>query len=569
MGVDRRLPWWAALGSAALGGFLLDVATPGLAWWPVAFIAVPLVLAALWQQRSSFGALLGAVAGAAFWLPHISWLTLYLGPVPWLALGTVMILWFALFGCCAALATRFLARVLRARALRARWIALTQACTVAGLWVTREQLQSSWPYGGFAWGRLAQTQAESPLAQSVSWTGTAGLSGLLVLLCAVPVAVAFAAGAPSWRSFASPRAIRSGLVPAGGVSLVGLVLLGLVPPAPLLGAPDGADERTLTVAAVQGNAKAGIFDDRESGDVLRAHLDTTRRMLDELDERGDSVDVIVWPENSGEFDLPGHVLNSARVAQLSSRADAPIVAGSVLRDRSARSADDGSGSAPEETYTNSAVVWDAEGDTGVRYDKRRPVPFAEYMPNRPFFHALAPELVDLVQLEYQAGELPASVDIDTPAGVVRAGMAICFDIIFDEHARAMQSTGAEIIFAPTNNADFGRTDESAQQLQIARLRAIEMGRGLVNVSTVGTSAIVAPDGRDLDRLTPYTADWMVADVPLRSGTTPAMLFGVGVASMWVALGVAPLKLALASGVARKFRGGGSTSTSRRAGTSGA
>ncbi|MBO2989973.1 apolipoprotein N-acyltransferase [Leucobacter tardus] len=566
MAAERRLPWWAALGCAVAGGLLLDVATPGLAWWPVAFIAVPLVLASVWQQRAGFATLVGAVAGGAFWLPHISWLTLYLGPVPWLALSTVMIIWFALFGCCAALATRFLRRVLGARRLRLRWIGLAQAIAVSGLWVTREQLQSSWPYGGFSWGRLAQTQAEGPLAQSVSWTGSAGLSGLLVVLCAVPVAAVFIAGLPLRRDVSVASLLRSvGLRMVGG-SIAGLVVLGLVPAAPLIGEPVDGEARTVTVAAVQGNAKAGIFDDRESGDVLRAHVDTTRRMLDDLEARGEQVDVIVWPENSGEFDLPGHVLNSARVAQLSSRADAPIMAGSVLRDRTARSSGDESSEAPEETYTNSAVVWDAEGDTGVRYDKRRPVPFAEYMPNRSFFHALAPELVDLVQLEYEAGRLPASVDIDTPSGMVRAGVAICFDIIFDEHARALQSSGAEIIFAPTNNADFGRTDESAQQLQIARLRAIEMGRSLVNVSTVGTSAIVAPDGSDIARLTPYTADWMVADVPLRQGATPAMLWGVGIASAWVAFGVAPLALALAAGVGRRVRGERVTSSSRRAET---
>ena len=36
----------------------------------------------------------------------------------------------------------------------------------------------------------------------------------------------------------------------------------------------------------------------------------------------------------------------------------------------------------------------------------------------------------------------------------------------------MIAGGANVILAPTNDADFGRTDESAQQLAIARLRAI-------------------------------------------------------------------------------------------------
>lgn len=559
MGAERRLPWWAALVSAALGGVLLDVSTPGLAWWPAAFAAVPLVLAALWQQRPGLGAGVGALAGAAFWLPHISWLTLYLGPVPWLALGTVMIAWFTLFGLCASAVTRFLPRILAGRwGWRLRWSVLAQALAVAGLWVTREQLQSSWPYGGFAWGRLAQTQAESPLAQAVSWIGAAGLSGVLVLLCALPVAVVFA------RRSARGANRPLGAAVAGSIAI--LVVLGLVPAAPLLGAPEGVGERTVRIAAVQGNAKAGIFDDRESGDVIQAHIDATEDMLEELERAGDSVDVIVWPENSGEFDLPGHVLNSSRVERLAREAGAPIVAGSVLRDRAARAseggAEPGDEAAPEETYTNSVVVWDSDGDTGVRYDKRRPVPFAEYMPNRPFFHALAPELVDLVQLEYQAGERPAAVDIDTASGPIRAGVAICFDIIFDEHARAMQRDGAEIVFAPTNNADFGRTDESAQQLQIARMQAIEMGRSLVNISTVGTSAIVAPDGSDVDRLVPYTADWMVADVPLRDGSTPAMSFGLAISGIWVVLGTVPLAGAVVSRLARTGRGRSTRGRSR-------
>ncbi|MBK0419103.1 apolipoprotein N-acyltransferase [Leucobacter sp. CSA1] len=516
-----RLRWWLALLAAAAGGLLLDLSGPGVAWWPAAFPGAALVLAAVWQQRPGAGAAAGAVAGAAFWLPHISWLTLYLGPIPWLALSCMMVVWFTLFGLLAAIATRGLSALARRGGDRAVAAGVAaQSLAAAGLWVVREQLQSTWPYGGFAWGRLAHTQADGPLAQLVSWTGFAGLSGMLALACAVPVAVWFSARG---RSDARVRSAA----PAVAGALVVLTLLALVPAAPL--------ERTgtLRVAAVQGNAKAGIFDDRESGDVIRTHIDATRELLDRLEESGDRVDVIVWPENSGEFDLPGTVLNDFRVARLAKRADAPIVVGSILRD-------------PDGSYTNSSLVWGPRGDEGERYDKRRPVPFAEYMPHRDFYHAIVPDLIDLVQLEYAAGTRPAAFDVPlttggaepgTPASV-RAGIAICFDIIFDDHAVAMQRDGAEVVFAQTNNADFGRTDESAQQLHIARLRAIEMGRSVVNVSTVGTSAIVSPDGSDLDRLEPYTADAMVADVPLAAGETPALRFGAAVAGGWIVLGLA-------------------------------
>lgn len=521
---DSSLSRTSSLVAAAAGGLLLDMANPGLSWWPLAFPAVALILAALWQQRAAWGLLIGAVAGFAFWGPHIFWLTLYLGPVPWGALVVVMTAWFALFGVLTAIATRSLARVPMLR-IRPGVLLAAQALTVTGLWVLREGVQSTWPYGGFSWGRVATSQATGVFAESVSWIGVAGLTAAIVLSCGLVVASVLNHVAPNRVATAPEGAVSPTRIAADGapwkvgVSATALLLLilAVLPAAPL------PETGALRVAAVQGNSKSGIFDDRESGDVFRGHADETARVLDELEARGESVDLIVWPENSAEFDLPGTGLRDFEVAALAKRAGAPIVAGSILRD-------------PDGSYTNSAIVWGPEGDTGQRYDKRFPVPFAEYMPNRDFFHALAPDLVDLVQLDYTAGTRSSVLNIETSAGSVAAGLAICFDITFDRQAVAMIDAGAELLLAPTNNADFGHTDESVQQLQIARLRAIETGRALVNISTVGTSEIVAPDGDALDALTPFTAATMLAEVPLVTGRTPALEFGASISGFWMVLG---------------------------------
>ena len=512
----RALRWYASVIAAVAGGLLLDAATPGLSWWPLAFPAVALVCAAVWQQRARWGFLVGALAGAAFWMPHIGWLTLYLGPIPWAALCALMILWFGLFGVAAAVATRGLRRIAILRRSAAA-LAGAQAASVAGLWMLREQLQGAIPYGGFAWGRLATTQADGPLLQSVSWLGFAGLSALLAFASVVPVAVALVARDRG----ASVRPVLVGVA----ASLVVLVALAALPAAPL------EQSGALRVAAVQGNSKSGIFDDREAGGVIRDHFTATEELLDRLEAERRTVDVIVWPENSAEFAAPDQLIRSQRLAKLAERAGAPIVVGTVLAN------EDG-------TYSNSSLVWNSEGPTDARYDKRYPVPFAEYMPNRPFFRAIVPDLVDLVQLEYAPGTRPSALEVDTSAGVIRAGIAICFDIIFDPQAVEMASDGAQVIFAQTNNADFGRTDESAQQLAIARTRAVEMGRAVVNDSTVGTSAVVAPDGRSLDELQPFTRDAMVAEVPLVEGLTPALRFGGAIASVGALVGV----LGLAGGV---------------------
>lgn len=534
---DRSVPLLFALPLAVAGGLLLDLATPEVAWWPGAFLGVIAVLTASWQRRAWSGLLIGVAAGCAFWLPHISWLTLYLGPVPWLGLSGVMIVWFGLMGALIALATRWLAGLRAPDGV----VVAAQAVTVTGIWVLREGVQMTWPYGGFAWGRLAHTQAEGPLAAVVSWVGLSGLTALIALACAMFVGVGFsvvhylvgrqtgpASDAPPAEQEPQPRvqrAMRWSLW-ATASTVVLLVALSLLPPAQL------PVSGTITVAAVQGNSKSGIFDDRENGDVFRAHLNETELMLDEFEREGVRVDAIVWPENSAEFGLPGNRLRSAAVTELADRAGAPIVVGSVLKNS------DGS-------FTNSSLVYDGNGATGARYDKMNPVPFAEYMPDRAFFRALAPSLVDLVQLEYRPGTLPAAL----PVGDFLAGAAICFDIVVDRHSGEMVNAGANVIFAQTNNADFGTTDESAQQLGIARLRVIETGRALVNISTVATSAIVDRDGRTLAAIEPHVAGWMVAEVPLVSGETPGTVWGGLFAGGWMVVGA----IGMLAAAATRFR----------------
>ena len=129
----------------------------------------------------------------------------------------------------------------------------------------------------------------------------------------------------------------------------------------------------------------------------------------------------------------------------------------------------------------------------AEYRKRHPVPFAEYLPQREVFAPILDALgfLELIPRDYSVD--PTSANAFDVAGTI-AGVAICFDIIDDALAREMVlDHGAEIILAPTNNADFGRgSAENVQQLAIAQLRAVEAGRALVNISTVGTSAVIGP-----------------------------------------------------------------------------
>src|SRR5690606_7540727 len=88
----------------------------------------------------------GLVGGAFYWGPLIDWLTVYLGPIPWLALGGVQTLFFAVGAVLIALAWRWVEPL-----WRGRWGSLLGLPALfASLIVLREAVTSVWPYGGFS-----------------------------------------------------------------------------------------------------------------------------------------------------------------------------------------------------------------------------------------------------------------------------------------------------------------------------------------------------------------------------------------------------------------------------------
>ena len=471
------LPMWAAVLVAAAAGVALNLASPPLGWWPLAFVGVIPALATL-IGRSPGGALLvGTVFGGVFYFTHLVWVGEFLGPVPWIALAGLETVLFGLGAIPITLAYRFTARL----RLRGPGQLVGVPLLVAGLWATREVVMGAWPYSGFPWARLGMTQVDGPLPQLASWTGVTGLSFLLA---------AVSAGLLQWLRAGGPR-FPGGLLPAAA----GVLLLVAVPQFPT------TDAGTFTVGWVQGNGPAGYFDDRDPGDMLAAQTAATDPL------RGQPMDLLVWPEGSVDSDPLTTPATAAALDRLVRDAGAPL----LLNAATTRG----------ENVFNTSLLWTGDRTQPQWHDKVNPVPFGEYVPDRWFYELLAPDLVGLIQREYTPGTNPPSVTV----GNVGVGLAICFDVIYDTVIWDGARDGAQLYVFQTNNADFRGTDENMQQLAFARMRAIETGRTVVNVSTVGTSQVIAPDGATIDTVDVDTAAARVTTVPLRTGLTPAVTVG--------------------------------------------
>lgn len=472
---------WVAVPLSAVGGLAMDLATPEVSWWPLAFVSLILALVAT-VGRSVGGALLvGLAFGVTFYALHLDWVGQFLGPLPRIALSGLQALLFGLGAVPMALAYRWTRRFTGRRI----WQTAIVPAIIGSLWVAREVVLGSWPYGGFPWVRLGMTQVEGPFPEATSWIGVTGLSLAIAIISASIV---------QWLR-AGLRAMTV-LTPAV-VLIVGLSVT------PQFATSDAG---TFAVGWVQGNGPSGYFDGRASGDLLNAQVKASEPILNQ------EMDVLVWPEGSAEFDPFRDDEAASELNRIVSRTGVPLLANAAT----ARGG---------ETF-NTSFLW-TENPVGSQvHDKVNPVPFGEYVPDRWLYERLAPELVGLIQREYAAGTNSPIVTV----GETDIGLAICFDVIFDDVIRAAAEQDVKLYIFQTNNADFRGSDENLQQLTFARMRAIQTGKSVVNVSTVGTSQVIAPDGAILDSAGVDAAAAAVADVPLRSGIAPGIFV-----ERWLAL----------------------------------
>jgi apolipoprotein N-acyltransferase len=448
--------------------------------WPLIFVSVAMILVSIRSLGFWSATGIGFFAGLAFYMSQVEWLSLYLGPVPWIALSVMEALIFAVGSGAIAIVWSWTGR-LRKSFYRNSFVALA----IATLWTAREWIAINLPYGGFPWSRVAQALSESFLSQLVYFVGISGLTFVSVFMT-VAVLLTLEAGKIALKANA--------LGLAASVLALATAWLFIVPTA--------AESGELTVAAVQGNANAGLFANAEKGTFLRNHIEATA-LLDSHPMM-DEIDFIVWPENASDLNPQANQIAMAQVQSVVSTYKVPLILGAITQS--------------QDVYFNSSLHYDEQGNQIDQYDKKRPVPFAEYVPDRQFWNQLAPDLIGLVSRDYAFGTRDGIFEL----GANKLGVLICFEIAIDDIGRELVAGGAQVILSQTNNADFGRSDETFQQAALARLRAIETGRTVVNISTVGVSRIFLPNGQIISELPIFEPGIMVEKVPLRTAITPAM-----------------------------------------------
>ncbi|HEV7147685.1 MAG TPA: apolipoprotein N-acyltransferase, partial [Pedococcus sp.] len=450
--------------------------------------------------------------GLGFFLPTLSWSGVYVGDLPWIALATLEALYLAAM----AALTTVVQRPLLTTRLRPLAYAVVPLC-----WVLQEWARGTTPFGGFPWARLAFSQADSPLLPLARFAGAPGLTFAVAALGAL-LHASVAAGS---HRIGRPR--REGALAAYPAVGAALIVLAVAPLVLALVTTPPTNGRPVSVMFVQGDVpQAGLDFNAQRRAVLDNHVRTTVAATSGLTT---PPSLVVWPENSSDIDPIVNLDAKAQIQLALASARAPILVGAVL---------DG----PGRFVSNASLFYRPGGAPPDRYVKQHPVPFAEYIPYRDFFRHFSAK-VDLVSRDFAAGSSPGGFEVpvtgERPYWIIPT---ICFEVAYDDLMRDstdQPGRAASILAVQTNNATFGYTAESEQQFAISRIRAVEHGRSVVHVSTVGVSGFINPNGTYTDKTTLFTQTAHLGSPVVRSEVTPSDRIGAlpeyAAAAAWIAL----------------------------------
>ncbi len=459
--------WLAALTRRAYPASLLFGAITALALPPFPFVFLPCLLGfAGWlhllidasSRRAAF--LLGWWFGLGYFVVGLYWIAIAfftdVEKFGALAIPAVLLLCatLAVFPALAGLAFRLTG--LRHPAAAAIALAL--------LWIGAEWLRAQFLWG-FPWNLIGYAWINAlPISQLAAWTGIYGLSLIAVLSGALFATTLGLEGKARWSGPAAAGLMIAAIFALGSWRLAG---------------EDPGVQANVRLRLVQGNIpQAYKWDPDLRAASFRRYLDLSASRPAVSSDA--AVTHIIWPESASPYLLDRDEAARRLIGQVTPAGGA-LITGANRFDLT---------SEPRRAW-NSLVALDDQGAILASYDKRRLVPFGEFLPWRRVLSRIGLKKITDGTIDFQPGSGERTLDLE---GLPPFSPLICYEVIFSGDV-ASPDHRPDWLLNITNDAWFGRSSGPYQHFAMARMRAIEEGLPLVRSANTGISAVVDAFGR--------------------------------------------------------------------------
>tara|TARA_B100000700_G_scaffold88342_1_gene99540 strand:+ start:3786 stop:5363 length:1578 start_codon:yes stop_codon:yes gene_type:complete len=377
------------------------------------------------------------------------------------------------------------------------------------IWLAFEWLRG-WLFTGFPWLQLGYTQTDAWLGGLASSIGQHGLTAVIWF-----IALSLAA------------AVKGALHHRVYTVLLIMVFFTASYVLPKL-QPLQRSDTTTSVLLVQGNISQSLKwqADQQWPNILR-YLDLTRPHYQH--------DIIVWPESAITALEPYADDVLTTIDQSAAMNGAALISG-IIDYQTTR----------DEFYNTLLVLGDESGLDGFdtpyqygssnRYQKHHLLPIGEFVPFEDLLRPIAP-LFNLPMSSFQRGEYTQP---NLLANGHRLAAAICYEIVFADQVRANVTNDTDYLITVSNDTWFGDSHGPWQHMQIARMRAMELGRPLIRATNNGVSALTDEFGRIIAIAPQFQATTVSAEMPVVTGTTWFQRLGNAPAYLLAVLSLLPL-----------------------------